>query len=111
MSLVNIAFLVTATAAFVAAAVAAKIWAISDEGWPWLLLTLGLYTIGNLVMLRLVKEMGMGAALSLSAVIQLTAINLLAVAVFGEHMTILQGAGLVLAVIAVGLITIPAGGR
>lgn len=111
MSLANLAFLVTATAAFIAAAVAAKIWAISDQGWPWLLLTLGLYTIGNLVMLRLVKEIGMGAALSLSAVIQLAAINLLAAAVFGERMTIVQGTGLALAVIAVGLITMPASGR
>lgn len=111
MTFINLSLLILASAAFVVAASTAKIWAVSDAGWPWALLTLGLYTIGNTLVLRLVKEMGMGAALSLSAVIQLAAINLLAWAVFGERLTLQQGMGLVLAVIAVALITLPANGR
>lgn len=105
----NIILLLIATVSFVAAASAAKGWAVADGKWTWLCLTLGLYTMGNLVMLRLVRELGMGVALSLSAIIQLVAINVLALTVFGERVSPLQGTGLALALVAIAMITLPAG--
>jgi multidrug transporter EmrE-like cation transporter len=57
-------------------------------------------------MLRLVREFGMATAFSLSAVIQLVAVNVIALAVFGERLNTLQSTGIVLAVVAVGLITL-----
>jgi multidrug transporter EmrE-like cation transporter len=94
---------------FIAAASSAKNWAISNDNFVWLILTLVLYTIGNLIMLRLIRDVGMAIALSLSAVVQLVAVNAVALFFFGERITLFQGAGLLLAVIAVTLITLPLG--
>ena len=57
-------------------------------------------------MLRLIRDVGMGVALSLSGVIQLLAVNVIAFSVFGEKVSAVQGAGLTLAVLAVALITV-----
>jgi multidrug transporter EmrE-like cation transporter len=103
--------LAASTAIFLVAAMVAKAWALSP-GLGKLVLTLALYSAGNLIMLRLVREFGMASAFSLSAVIQLVAVNVIALAWFGEQLTGLQNAGIVLAVVAVGLITLgPAFGR
>jgi glucose uptake protein GlcU len=69
-------------------------------------LTLLLYTVGNLIMLRLVREFGMAAAFSLSAVIQLVAVTLIAFTFFGERLSGVQTLGVVMAVAAVSLITL-----
>jgi multidrug transporter EmrE-like cation transporter len=54
----------------------------------------------------------MASAFSLSAVIQLVAVNVIALAWFGEQLTSVQNAGIVLAIVAVGLITLgPAFGK
>lgn len=71
-----------------------------------IVLTLGLYSLGNLVMLRLVREFGMSVSFSLSAVIQLVSVNVVALAFFGEQLNTLQAAGVVLAIAAVALITL-----
>ena len=110
MSAINLSLLIAATTVFIVAASSAKAWALSNSGW-WLAATLALYTIGNLIILRLVREIGMGAALSLSALVQLVAINVLAVAVFGERITLTQGMGIVLALVAFAMITLPAADR
>jgi len=109
MNPASIALLVLSTVIFVCAASAAKGWALSTNGWPWLILTLGLYTVGNLIMLRLIRDVGMGVALSLSAVVQLVAVNAVALLIFGERVAPIQGVGLVLAVIAVAMIMLPRG--
>ena len=57
-----------------------------------LLLTLALYSAGNLVMLRLVRDFGMASAFSLSAVIQLVAVNVIALAWFGERLNACRAA-------------------
>ena len=90
----------------------AKSWALSPSLWK-IVLTLALYTLGNLIMLRLVREFGMATAFSLSAVIQLVAVNVIALAFFGERLSMVQSGGIVLAIVAVGMITLgPAfGGR
>ena len=60
-------------------------------------------------MLRLIRDVGMGVALSLSAVVQLVAVNAVALLIFGERVAPIQGVGLVLAVIAVAMIMLPRG--
>lgn len=109
MTLSSALLLATSTAVFVSAASSAKAWALSANSTAWLALTLALYTLGNLIMLRLIRDVGMGVALSLSAVIQLVAVNLVAMAFFGERLTGLQSTGIVLAIIAVALITLAPG--
>lgn len=64
MTPANFALIGASTVAFLAAASAAKAWALSQNSWLWLGLTLILYTLGNLIMLRLIREVGMGIALS-----------------------------------------------
>lgn len=107
MGLASAMLLAASTIIFVAAASAAKSWALSQNSWMLLFLTLVLYTIGNLIMLRLIREVGMGVALSLSAVVQLIAVNVVAFAIFGERVAPVQAAGLALAVLSVALITFP----
>ncbi len=95
------------TLSFIAAASAAKSWALSANSWALLALTLALYTVGNLIMLRLIRDMGMGVALSLSGIVQLVAVNLVAVAIFGERLTALQTVGLVMGLTSMALILWP----
>ncbi len=74
----------------------------------WLLLgALALYTLGNLMMVRLMRESGMAVAVSVSAVLQLVMATAVAVAVFGERPAPIQWAGIVLGVVAVALIVWP----
>ena len=101
----TLVLLCIACAVFVAAASIAKAWALAP-GIPALVATLALYTIGNLIMLVLVREVGMAAAFSLSGVLQLVAVNLLAIFAFDERIGMIQGVGLALAVLAVALITL-----
>ena len=71
-----------------------------------IVLTLALYYGGNLIMLRLVRDFGMAIAFSLSAVIKLVAVNLIALVYFGERLGLMQGAGVVLAIVAIAMITL-----
>lgn len=91
---------------FVSAASSAKTWALSSNKAGWLALTLLLYTLGNLIMLRLIRDVGMSVALSLSAVVQLVAVNVVALAFFGERLSTVQTVGVVLAICAVAMITL-----
>ena len=97
--------LAAACAIFIAAASVAKNWALSPA--PALVaLTLLLYAAGNLLMLRLIRSVGMATAFSLSSVLQLVAVNLVAILFYGERVGLAEGAGLVLAVLAVALISL-----
>lgn len=93
------------TAIFLLAATAAKQWGLSP-GLGRLVWTLALYTLGNLVMLRLIREFGMSISLSLSAIIQLVAVNVIALAFYGEKLNALQASGVALAVVSIALITL-----
>jgi multidrug transporter EmrE-like cation transporter len=111
LSLFGFLQLAASTVVFLLAATVAKSWALSPSIGK-LVLTLLLYSAGNLIMLRLVREFGMASAFSLSAVIQLVAVNIIALAWFGERLSMLQSGGIVLAIVAVGMITLgPAFGR
>lgn len=98
--------LAASTLIFVSAASSAKAWALSANNIGWLALTLALYTAGNLIMMRLIRDVGMSVALSLSAVVQLVAVNVVALAVFGERVSSVQAVGLLLAIVAVAMITL-----
>lgn len=93
------------TAIFLLAAAVAKSWAMTPHVGK-IVLALALYTAGNLIMLRLIREFGMSVAFSLSSVIQLVAVNAVALAFFGEKVTSLQAVGIVLAIASVVLITL-----
>lgn len=105
MSVSGLFQLGVSTVVFLLAATAAKSWAL-QASFGKLILTLALYSVGNLIMLRLVREFGMASAFSLSAVIQLVAVNAIALFYFGERLSAVQSTGLVLAILAVGLITL-----
>lgn len=104
MTLTAAAQLLFSTLVFLAGATSAKAWGLQPTT-PKLLLTLGLYTVGNLIMLYLVRVLGMSIAFSLSAVIQLIAVNLVALLWFDEKLNLLQGIGIVFAILAVALIS------
>lgn len=106
MTPTSLLLLALSTALFVGAASSAKAWALSDSAPLWLASTLVLYTLGNLIMLRLIRDLGMGTALSLSAVVQLVAVNVVGLAFFGERVSAIQATGLVMAVVAIAMITL-----
>ena len=105
MSVAALVQLGIATALFIAAASGGKAWALAPSALK-LVATLLLYTAGNLLMLRLIRQLGMATAFSVSAVLQLLAVNLVAILWFGEKVGWLEGAGLCLAVLAVALVTL-----
>jgi drug/metabolite transporter (DMT)-like permease len=72
-----------------------------------LLVALVLYTAGNLMMVRLMRDGGMAVAISVSAVLQLVLANAVAMGVFGERPGGTQAAGILLGVVAVALILWP----
>jgi drug/metabolite transporter (DMT)-like permease len=105
VSISGLMLLGLSTAIFLAAATAAKSWALAP-GTGKILLTLLLYSTGNLIMLKLIRDFGMSVSFSLSAVIQLVAVNVVALAFFGERLTTLQTIGIGFAVLSVALITL-----
>jgi multidrug transporter EmrE-like cation transporter len=96
--------LCVATAIFIGAASSAKAWSLSPS-FGRVIFTMVLYVIGNLLMLRLLREIGMATAFSITAVLQLVAVNLIAIFVFGERIGLAEGTGMVLAIAGVALIT------
>lgn len=66
-----------------------------------------LYCVGNLMMVRIMRDSGMAIAISVSSVLQLVVATAVAVAVFGERPTGLQWTGIALGVVAVALIVWP----
>jgi glucose uptake protein len=103
-------WLAGAMAIFIAAASALRRYV--DTPQPWLLVAaLILYSAGNLMMVRLMKEVGLAATMSISAVLQLVLINLVAVALFGERPSAMQASGIALGIVAVALIVWPSGAK
>jgi glucose uptake protein GlcU len=105
MSPSALAQLAVATTIFSVGAISAKSWAVSPSIVK-IVLTLALYTLGNLIMMRLVRTVGMSTAFSVSAVAQLVAINLVAIVGFGERLGWIQGAGVAMGVLSIALITL-----
>ena len=105
MSIAGAVQLGLSTLIFMLAASAAKSWTLAPSALR-LVLVLVLYSVGNLIMLRLIREFGMGVALSLSGIVQLVAVNIVAFTYFGERVGTIQGIGIAVALIAVALITL-----
>jgi small multidrug resistance pump len=83
--------------------------AYSASGQVWVLVgALCLFTLGNLMMVRLMRESGLAVAISISSIVQLVLIGVVAWFIFGERPTNLQLAGMALGVVAVALIAWPA---
>jgi len=72
---------------------------------------LALFCAGNLMMVRLMRESGLGVAVAISSVVQLVVIGVVAFVVFDERPTPMQLTGMALGVVAVALIAWPTGGR
>lgn len=78
----------------------------------WVLLgALLLFCIGNLMMVRLMRESGLAVAISVSSIVQLVMIGLVAWFIFGERPTGMQIAGMALGVVAVAMIAWPTGAK
>lgn len=101
-----ILFLAGASAIFIAAASATRAY-ISSDNWLWVALSLFLYAAGNLVMIRIMREGGLGLAISISAIAQLILVNVIAFAVFNERMTNVQMGGVALGILAMVLMMWP----
>ncbi|AZQ67413.1 hypothetical protein EF888_09890 [Silicimonas algicola] len=108
MTRVGVLWLGAAVTVFLLASVALRRH-VDQPSTAGLLLALALYTLGNLMMVRLMRESGMAVAISVSAVAQLVLANVVALALFGERPGPMQSAGILLGVVAVGLILFPAG--
>jgi glucose uptake protein len=100
-------WLVGAMAVFLSAATASRAY-IASSNILLLVLSLALYCVGNLMMVKLMREGGLGLAISASAVAQLVLINVIAFTVFGERPSMMQLAGVGLGVAAMVLMLFPA---
>lgn len=103
-------WLASAMAIYLAAATATRSY-IANDNVLYLMGALGLYCIGNLMMVRLMREGGLGLAISVSAIAQLLLVNVIAFVLFGERLTTSQLAGVGLGVVAMALMLFPSGAR
>jgi small multidrug resistance pump len=67
-----------------------------------------LYIVGNLLMIRIMREIGLGAAVSAALIAQLILINVVAYAFFQERLATQQLAGMALGFVSLALILFPA---
>ncbi len=108
MNGVVLACLAGSTVVFMVANATLKTYA--QKGGPWVLVgALALFCLGNWLMVRVMRENGLGLAIALSLIFQLIAITAMAFVWFGERPSSLQIAGLALGVVAVGMIVWPQG--
>ena len=105
-----ILWLCMAIVVFVGANTVLRAYSANAQGWV-LIAALAMFTVGNLMMVRLMREGGLAVAISVSSIAQLVAIGLVAWLVFHERPTNLQIAGMGLGVVAVALIVWPQGGK
>lgn len=110
MSGASLLWLAGAMAVFIAANTVLRTYATSSH-WPTLLGALALFCVGNVMMVRLMRESGLALPIALSSVAQLVLLPLVAIVWFGERPTAIQLTGLALGVVAVALIAWPQGGR
>jgi small multidrug resistance pump len=103
-------WLAGAMAVFISAATASRAY-IATSNILILVLSLGLYCVGNLMMVRLMREGGLGLAISASAIVQLILVNIIAFAVFGERLSLAQLAGIGLGIVAMALMLLPMQGK
>lgn len=110
MSPASLLWLALAMAVFVLANSVLRSFAASSY-WPTLVAALLLFSLGNVMMVRLMRESGLALAISVSLVAQLVLISAVAFLWFDERPTPRQLAGMALGIAAVVLIAWPAGDR
>lgn len=91
---------------FVSAATASRLY-ITTSNVLWVALSLSLYIVGNLIMIRLMREGGLGLAISISAIAQLLLANIIAFGFFNERLSPIQMGGVALGLVAVTLMMWP----
>jgi glucose uptake protein len=106
MAPASLLWLGLAMVVFIAANSVLRAYAASSW-WPTLAVALVLFSVGNVMMVRLMRESGLALPVALSSVAQLVLITGVAVVWFGERPTGLQLAGLGLGVVAVAMIAWP----
>jgi glucose uptake protein len=110
LSLATFFVFVSTTIIFLTAASTSRIY-VSDGRFPVIVIAMLLYIIGNLLMVKIMREIGLGIAISVSTIAQLLLINIVAYLFFEERPAPLQVAGLVLGGIGMALILFPATSR
>lgn len=93
---------------FLAAASMSRLYVSTNKLWT-IALMLVLYGIGNLMMVRLMRESGLAIAISASAIAQLVLVNVVAFTLFGERLPPMQLAGMALGTIGLVLMMWPEG--
>jgi small multidrug resistance pump len=93
---------------FLAAASLSRLYVANSSFWA-LAGMLTLYGIGNLMMVRLMRESGLAIAISASSIAQLVLVNLVAFLAFGERLPPLQLAGMALGMSGLVLMMWPVG--
>lgn len=106
----GLVWLAAAMAAFVAANSVLRTYAQSGVALT-LAGALGLFLVGNLIMVRVMREGGLALAVAISSVVQLVLLALIGVLWFGERLTPVQMTGVALGIVSVALIAWPQGGR
>jgi glucose uptake protein len=110
MSGPGLAILAVAIAIFITAASLSRLY-VSDGRILFVVLAMTLFTVGNLLMIRIMREIGLGLAVSLATFAQLMLVNLVAFTFFQERPAPLQVAGLALGAVSMLLILLPSGNR
>ena len=110
LSLPTFFVFVATTAIFLTAASMSRIY-VSDGRFVVIVIAMLLYIVGNLLMVRIMREVGLGIAISVSTFAQLILINVVAYVFFEERPAPLQIAGLVLGGVSMALIMLPTGPR
>ncbi|WP_117191674.1 hypothetical protein [Rhizobium terrae] len=106
MNPVFLLWLAGAMVVFLSAATASRAY-IASSNIVLLVFSLLLYCVGNLMMVRLMREGGLGLAISASAIAQLLLVNIIAFFMFGERLSTTQLAGVGLGVAAMILMLFP----
>lgn len=107
MSPLNLSVMLLAACVFVGASVSAKLYVQAPPSWWRLAGVLALYTIGNLMVIRVLREVGLSRVMSLSTVLQLVLVNALAILAFRERLSFPHQLGVGLGVVAVILMMWP----
>ena len=106
MTLAGSAGLVLAIAIFLIAASVSRVY--STDGRLFIIvIAMALYVAGNLLMVRVMREMGLGIAISVATIAQLVLINVIAYLIFHERPAPIQVAGIMLGIVSMVLILMP----
>jgi small multidrug resistance pump len=109
MKTITIALLALSSVIFLIAATATRAY-VGTSNVLWMLLSLSLYVVGNLIMVKIMRDGGLGVAISISSIAQLVLINVIAFVLYGERLSNIQMSGVGLGLVAMTLMMWPEGG-